>query len=115
MSNIIDELEKEQLNKQAPSFRVGDSVAVFKEILEGKKKRIQRFEGLVTKIQNTGVRTLFTVRRIVDGIGVEKSYLLHSPLLSKVEVKQKGKVRRARLFYLRDRVGKKATRVKKRD
>ena len=107
-AEIIKELEKEQLKSEVPSFNVGDTVKVHGKIKEGEKERIQIFEGIVTKIQNGGARTTFTVRKTSGGVGVDKTWPLHSPNVEKVEVVRRGKVRRARLNYLRDRVGKAA-------
>ena len=108
---IIEELEKAQLKKEAPRFKVGDTVKVFSKIIEGEKERVQGFEGIVIKRQGGGAREMFTVRRIVQGIGVERSFPLHSPRLEKIDVIRSGKVRRAKLYYLRKRVGSQATRV----
>lgn len=108
MSDIIREIEQEQLKKEVPSFNVGDTVKVHAKIKEGEKERIQVYEGIVLKIQNGSNRTTFTVRKISNGVGVEKTWPLHSPNVEKVEVVRRGKVRRAKLNYLRDRVGKKA-------
>ena len=108
MSEIIKEIEKEQLRADAPSFNVGDTVKVYGKIKEGEKERIQVFEGTVLKIQNGSNRTTFTVRKISNGCGVEKTWPLHSPNVEKVEVVRLGKVRRAKLNYLRSRVGKNA-------
>ncbi|NQY73769.1 MAG: 50S ribosomal protein L19 [Candidatus Margulisbacteria bacterium] len=110
-NKIIDDIEKSQI-KERGSFNVGDMISVSKIIIEGKKKRTQKFEGTVSKIQNTGSRTMFTVRKVIDRIGVEKSFLLHSSLVSKIDVVRKGKVRRAKLHYLRQRIGSKASRIK---
>jgi large subunit ribosomal protein L19 len=92
--------------------RVGDSVIVSSSIVEGKKKRTQKFEGLVVKIKGIRSRLTYTVRRVIGGVGVEKTILVHSPLVSEIQVTRKGKVRRARLTYLRERIGVRATRVK---
>lgn len=108
MSNIIKEIEQEQITKEAFAFNVGDTVKVYGKIKEGDKERIQVFEGTVLKIQNGSNRTTFTVRKFSNGCGVEKTWPLHSPNIEKVEVVRYGKVRRAKLNYLRDRVGKKA-------
>ncbi|MBR5421895.1 MAG: 50S ribosomal protein L19 [Lachnospiraceae bacterium] len=107
-AEIIKEIEAEQLKKEVPSFNVGDTVKVHGKIKEGEKERIQVFEGIVTKIQNGGSRTTFTVRKSSGGVGVDKTWPLHSPNVEKVEVVRRGKVRRARLNYLKGRVGKKA-------
>ena len=108
MNDIIKEIEQEQLKENVDSFEVVDTVKVYGKIKEGNRERIQIFEGTVLKIQNGGARTTFTVRKISNGIGVDKTWPLHSPNVEKIEVVRKGKVRRAKLNYLRDRVGKKA-------
>ncbi len=108
MNDIIRQIESEQLKKEIPSFKVGDTVRVYAKIVEGTRERTQVFEGTVIKRQNGGIRETFTVRRISYGTGVEKTWPLHSPRLEKVEVVRRGIVKRARLFYLRDRVGKAA-------
>ncbi|MGX8715111.1 MAG: 50S ribosomal protein L19 [Lachnospiraceae bacterium] len=108
MSEIIKKIEAEQLKAEVPSFNVGDTVRVSAKIKEGARERIQVFEGTVLKIQGGGNRETFTVRKSSGGIGVEKTWPIHSPLVEKVEVIRRGKVRRAKLFYLRDRVGKAA-------
>ncbi len=105
---IIDEIEKEQLKEQAPEFNVGDTVRVHAKIREGEKERIQVFEGTVIKKQNGSIRQTFTVRKTSGGVGVEKTWPMHSPNVEKVEVVRHGKVRRAKLYYLRDRIGKRA-------
>ena len=105
---IIKELEKEQLKSEVPQFHVGDTVRVANRIKEGNRERVQIFEGTVLKIQGGGARTTFTVRKESSGIGVEKTWPLHSPSIESVEVVRRGKVRRAKLNYLRDRVGKSA-------
>ncbi|MCL2592251.1 MAG: 50S ribosomal protein L19 [Defluviitaleaceae bacterium] len=107
-ANIIKQLEAEQLKQDVPKFNIGDTVKVYAKIVEGTRERIQTFEGVVTKRQNGGARETFTVRRISHGVGVEKTWPLHSPRVENVEVVRRGIVRRAKLFYLRDRVGKKA-------
>lgn len=108
MSTIIKMLEQEQLKSEIPVFSVGDTVKVHLKVVEGKRQRIQIFEGIVIKRQNGGIQETFTVRKISSGIGVEKTMPLHSPKIEKIEVVRKGRVRRARLHYLRDRVGKAA-------
>lgn len=105
---IIDSIEKEQLNPEVSEFNVGDTVRVHSKIKEGERQRIQIFEGIVLKKQGGSVRETFTVRKLANGIGVEKTWPLHSPNVDRVEVVRKGKVRRAKLNYLRNRVGKKA-------
>ena len=107
-SEIIKNIEAEQLKADAPEFRVGDTVKVYAKIKEGNRERIQVFEGVVLKKQGTGARQTFTVRKASNGVGVEKTWPLYSPNVEKVEVVRKGKVRRAKLNYLRDRVGKAA-------
>ena len=108
MSTIIQEIEKEQLRADPPQFNVGDTVKVYGKIKEGNRERIQVFEGTVLKRQGTGARETFTVRKTSNGVGVEKTWPVYSPLVEKVEVVRKGKVRRAKLTYLRKRVGKAA-------
>lgn len=108
MNTIIKNIEDAQLKAQAPEFRVGDTVRVSAKIKEGNRERIQVFEGTVLKKQGTGVRSTFTVRKISNGVGVEKTWPLHSPIVTKIQVVRKGKVRRAKLYYLRDRIGKRA-------
>ncbi len=108
MNDIIREIEAEQLKENVGEFHVGDTVKVYGKIKEGNRERIQVFEGTVLKIQGGGNRTTFTVRKVSNGVGVEKTWPMHSPNVEKVEVVRRGKVRRAKLNYLRDRVGKKA-------
>ena len=106
--DIIKSIEHEQLKNKIPDLRVGDTVRVHVKIKEGNKERIQVFEGIIIKKQGGGVNATFTVRRISYGVGVEKTFLVHSPNVEKVEVTRVGKARRAKLYYLRDRVGKAA-------
>lgn len=108
MNEIIKAIEAEQLRKDLPNFNVGDTVKVYVRIKEGTRERVQMFEGTVIKKQNGGVRETFTVRRVALGTGVERTFPLNAPSIEKMEVVRKGKVRRAKLFYLRDRVGKAA-------
>ncbi len=108
MNDIIKSIEAEQLKEHAPEFRVGDTVKVYAKIKEGNRERIQVFEGTVLKRQGGGVRETFTVRKNSNGVGVEKTWPIHSPHVEKVEVVRRGKVRRAKLTYLRGRVGKRA-------
>ena len=108
MSEIIREIESEQLKENAPELNVGDTVKVHGKIKEGNRERIQIFEGTIIKVQGTGARATFTVRKNSNGVGVEKTWPVHSPLVEKVEIVRKGKVRRAKLTYLRGRVGKAA-------
>ena len=108
MSDIIREIEAEQLKETVADFAVGDTVKVYGKIKEGNRERIQVFEGTVIKKQGGSNRETFTVRKLSNGVGVEKTWPLHSPNVDKVEVVRNGKVRRAKLYYLRDRVGKAA-------
>ena len=113
MKDIIKSIEDAQLKPEVDSFRVGDTVRVSAKVVEGSRERIQVFEGTVIKRQNGGAKETFTVRKSSNGVGVEKTWPLHSPHVVKVEVIRQGKVRRAKLNYLRDRVGK-AAKVKER-
>lgn len=113
MNEIIKNIEAAQLKAEAPAFNVGDTVKVYGKIKEGNRERIQIFEGIVIKKQGGSCRETFTVRKNSNGIGVEKTWPLHSPNVERVEVVRRGKVRRAKLYYLRDRVGK-AAKVKER-
>ena len=108
MKDIIKSIEDAQLKPEVDSFRVGDTVRVSAKVVEGSRERIQVFEGTVIKRQNGGARETFTVRKLSNGVGVEKTWPLHSPIIDKIEVVRRGKARRAKLFYLRDRVGKAA-------
>ena len=112
-SNLIEEFENEQLKKDLPEIYVGDTVKVGVKITEGNKERVQPYEGVVIAKRHGGLNQTITVRRIFQGIGVERVFMLHSPQVASLKVERRGKVRRAKLFYLRDRVGK-ATRVKQR-
>ena len=107
-NEIIKEIEAAELKAEVPEFNVGDTIKVHNKIKEGNKERIQIFEGTVIKRQGGSNRETFTVRKNSNGVGVEKTWPLHSPNVEKIEVVRKGKVRRAKLFYLRDRVGKAA-------
>ena len=106
--NIIDKITAKQIRTDIPEFRVGDTVKVDVKIIEGKRERIQSFEGIVISRKNSGISETFTVRKKSSGIGVERTFPINSPIIDKVTVVRKGKVRRAKLYYLRDRVGKKA-------
>ncbi len=108
---VIEDFEKEQLRKTLPAFKVGDTVKVFYKIVEGGKERAQAFEGIVLKRSGAGARENFTVRKLVQGIGVERTFPVHSPKIERLEVVRSGKVRRAKLYYLRKRIGSQATRV----
>ena len=110
---IIKKIENEQLKENIPQFRVGDTVRVYARIVEGTRERIQMFEGIVIKRQGGGINENFTVRRVSYGVGVEKTWPLNSPTVDHIDVVRRGKVRQAKLFYLRDRVGK-AAKVKER-
>jgi len=113
VSNLIEAFEYEQLKKELPEIYVGDTVKVGVKITEGNKERVQPYEGVVIAKRHGGINQTITVRRIFQGIGVERVFMLHSPQVASLKVERRGKVRRAKLFYLRDRVGK-ATRVKQR-
>ena len=106
--DIIKSIEHEQLKERIPDLKVGNTVKVHVRIKEGNKERIQVFEGTIIKVQGSGVNKTFTVRKTSYGVGVEKTFLIHSPLVEKVELVRVGKARRAKLFYLRDRLGKSA-------
>ena len=106
--DIIRELEKEQLKSEVTPFNVGDTVRVYAKVVEGTRERLQMFEGVVLKRQGGGLRETFTVRRIASGVGVERTWPVHSPRIDRIEVVRRGLVRRAKLNYLRDRVGKAA-------
>ena len=108
MNEILRAIEAEQLRTDLPNFKVGDNVKVYVKIKEGTRERVQMFEGTVMKKQNGGLRETFTVRRVALGTGVERTFPMHSPVIEKIEISRRGKVRRAKLFYLRDRVGKAA-------
>ncbi len=108
MNEIIRSLEREQLRQDIPDFRVGDTVRVYVKVVEGSRERLQAFEGVVIARRNGSVRETFTVRRVSYGIGVERTFPLHSPRVDHVEVIRRGKVRRAKLYYLRDLSGKAA-------
>ncbi|MCC4265690.1 50S ribosomal protein L19 [Oceanimonas baumannii] len=113
MSNIIKQLEEEQLRKDIPAFGPGDTVRVQVRVVEGGKERLQAYEGVVIAKRNRGLHSSFTVRKISSGEGVERTFQTHSPLIGSVEVKRRGAVRRAKLYYLRERSGKSA-RIKER-
>jgi large subunit ribosomal protein L19 len=111
--NVLDLIQKEQEKPSVPDFRPGDTVKVYSKVVEGGKERIQMFEGVVTVRRNGGLQETITVRRVAHGVGVERSFLLHSPRVDRIEVSKRGIVRRARLYYLSERVGK-AARIKER-
>ena len=108
MNDIIKAIENEQLKSDITDYNVGDTVKVYAKVIEGSWESIQVYEGTVLKRQNGGARETFTVRKLSNGVGVEKPWPLHSPIIDKIEVVRRGKARRAKLFYLRDRVGKAA-------
>ena len=111
MSKVIDKIEQQQCRKDIPDFNVGDTVKVYNKIIEGTTERIQMFAGVVIARRGSGIREAFTVRRVAFGIGVERVFPLHSPRIDHIEVERRGRVRRAKLYYLRDKIGK-AARVK---
>ena len=111
--NVIDQIEFEQLRTDTPEFGPGDTVRVHTRVVEGGKERIQVFEGVVIGKKDGGLRSAFTVRKISNGVGVERTFMLHSPRIAKLEVSRHGLVRRAKLYYLRGKVGK-ATKIKER-
>ena len=106
--NLVEKITKDQIRTDLPEFRVGDTVIVGWKVIEGKRERIQDFEGIVTKIQNAGISKNFTVRKLSSGIGVERTFPMNSPKIAYVTVSKLGKVRRAKLYYLRERTGKAA-------
>ena len=105
MSNIIDAIEQQGMRTDLPKFEVGDTVKVFVKVVEGNRERLQGFEGVVIARKNGGIRETFTVRRVSFGIGVERTFPLHSPKIDHIEIIRSGKVRRAKLYYLRERSG----------
>jgi large subunit ribosomal protein L19 len=109
--NLIRSVEQEQLRPEIPDFRAGDTVKVYVKVVEGGKERTQPFEGVVISKRNEGLRSSFTVRKISHSIGVERSFLLNSPRIERIEVLRRGQVRRAKLYYLREKVGR-AARIK---
>lgn len=111
MANLIDQIEAEQLKQDVPALRPGDTVQVHVKVVEGTRERIQVFEGVVIKIKGGGIRETVTVRRVAYGVGVERTFPIHSPRIDKIVVKRHGKVRRAKLYYLRNLTGK-AARIK---
>lgn len=113
MSNVIDSINKENLKKEVPSFNVGDTVKVMVKVIEGDRERLQAFEGVVIARKHGGISETFTVRRMSFGVGVEKTFPIHSPKVADIIVTRKGSVRRAKLYYLRGRTGK-AAKVKER-
>lgn len=114
MANIIDQIEKENMKENLPAFNVGDTVRVGVKIKEGDKERVQAYEGVVIAKKNGGIRETFTVRKISNGVGVERTFPLHSPLIAGVEIVRKGRPRRAKLYYVRELTGK-AAKIKSAD
>ena len=112
-ASIVSDFEKSQLKEDLPSFRPGDTVSVSVKVKDGQRTRLQAFEGVVMSVRNSGLNSSFIVRKISSGIGVERTFQLHSPLIDSISVKRKGDVRKAKLFYLRERSGKSA-RIKER-
>ncbi len=108
MSNIIDTLEKEGMKQNLPELAIGDQVKVFVKVKEGDKERVQCYEGTIIAFKNGGIRETVTVRRVTYGVGVERTFPIHSPKIDRIEVVRHGKVRRAKLYYLRERTGKAA-------
>ena len=108
MSTIIAEIERAQLKEEVPSFKSGDTVRVYAKVVEGGKERIQMFEGTVIRVTGGGLRQNFTVRRVTHGVGVERTFMIHSPRIDKIDVLRHGDVRQGRLYYLRGKVGREA-------
>ena len=108
MSNIIDALEKEGMRTDLPQFNIGDTVKVWVKVVEGNRERLQGFEGVVIARKNGGIRETFTVRKISYGVGVERTFPMHSPKIDHIDIVRRGEVRRAKLYYLRERTGKSA-------
>ena len=108
MSNVLEQIEKEGMRADVPAFNVGDTVKVFVKVIEGTRERLQAFEGVVIARKNGGIRETFTVRRMSFGVGVERTFPLHSPKIDHIEVVRKGVVRRAKLYYLRGKTAKEA-------
>jgi large subunit ribosomal protein L19 len=104
--NVIEQIEQEQFKESVPELRSGDTIRVHAKVVEGTRERIQVFEGLVIRVTGGGLRRNFTVRRVTHGVGVERTFMIHSPRIDKIEVLRHGDVRQARLYYLRDKVGK---------
>jgi large subunit ribosomal protein L19 len=111
MSSVVTEIEKAQLKEKFPDFKVGDTIRIYAKIVEGDKERLQSFEGVVIAKKGGSVRETFTIRKIVQGVGVERIFPIHSPKVDRIKVIKQGRVRRAKLYYLRDRVGSRATKI----
>ena len=112
--NVLNEIVQDQLRTDLPEITPGDTVKVSAKVVEGNRERIQVFEGLVMRMRNSGIASAITVRRIASGVGVERTFKIHSPRIEKIEVMRHGQVRRAKLYFLRDRVGKAATTLRER-
>jgi large subunit ribosomal protein L19 len=112
--NLIDVVERPQLREDLPDFRPGDTVRVHVRVVEGERERVQVFEGIVIRRRGSRLSETFTVRKISFGVGVERTFPVHSPMIAKVDVVARGQVRRAKLYYLRSRIGKRATKIKER-
>lgn len=112
--NVLNEIVQDQLRTDLPAITPGDTVRVFAKVVEGNRERIQMFEGLVMRMRNAGIASTITVRRIASGVGVERTFKLHSPRIEKIDVVRHGQVRRAKLYFLRKRVGKAATTLRER-
>ena len=115
MTNVIDQIAAEQKRDDIPEFRAGDTLKVHVNIVEGNRSRVQVFQGICIKVQGSGIGRTFTVRKVSFGVGVERTFPLHSPIIDRIELHSRGDVRRAKLYYLRDRVGKAAKIKEKRD
>ena len=111
--NVIEQIEREQFKESVPELRPGDTIRVHAKVVEGTRERIQVFEGIVIRVTGGGLRKNFTVRRVTHGVGVERTFMIHSPRIDKIEVLRHGDVRQARLYYLRDKIGKEG-RIKER-
>ena len=112
--NVLDEIVQDQLRTDLPELATGDTVKVSARVVEGNRERIQVFEGLVMRMRNSGIASTITVRRIASGVGVERTFKIHSPRIERIEVVRHGQVRRAKLYFLRNRVGKAATTLRER-
>ena len=111
MSSVVNEINKANMKEKTEEFAIGDTIRVYAKIIEGDKERLQGFEGVVIARKNGGVHETFTVRKIVQGVGVERIFPIHSPKVDHIKIMKKGKVRRAKLYYLRKRIGSRATKI----
>lgn len=111
MASVINDIEKAQMKEKSPDFKVGDTIRVYAKIIEGDKERLQGFEGVVIAKKGGSARETFTVRKVVQGVGVERIFPIHSPKVDKIKIIKQGKIRRAKLYYLRNRVGSRATKI----